>query len=118
MDLKFLFTQCLAILGAVLYFLSYQCRSNRKLYTMQFFFVCCLYCTFHNFRSYDRRPQLHIESDKIIIPRRQVEIRTEQHDVHDFMLHAAGRFGHNLGGLDIASARMCKYRYYDRRLYS
>ena len=37
MDLKFLFTQCLAILGAVLYFLSYQCRSNRRLYTMQFF---------------------------------------------------------------------------------
>ena len=28
--------QFLAILGAVLYFFSYQCRNNRKLYTMQF----------------------------------------------------------------------------------
>ncbi len=37
MDAKFLFTQFLAILGAVLYFLSYQCRNNRKLYATQFF---------------------------------------------------------------------------------
>lgn len=37
MEAKFLFTQFLAILGAVLYFLSYQCRDNRKLYAMQFF---------------------------------------------------------------------------------
>lgn len=37
MDAKFLFTQFLALLGALLYFLSYQCRDNRKLYTMQFF---------------------------------------------------------------------------------
>ena len=28
--------QFLAILGAVLFFFSYQCRDNRKLYTMQF----------------------------------------------------------------------------------
>ncbi len=37
MDLKFLLAQILAIAGAVLYFLSYQCRDNRKLYIMQFF---------------------------------------------------------------------------------
>ena len=37
MDEKFLFTQFLAFLGAVLYFLSYQLRDNRKLYAMQFF---------------------------------------------------------------------------------
>lgn len=37
MEGKFLFTQFLALLGAVLYFLSYQCRDNRKLYTTQFF---------------------------------------------------------------------------------
>ena len=36
MEARFLFTQFLAILGAVLYFLSYQCRDNRKLYAMQF----------------------------------------------------------------------------------
>mgnify|MGYP005765334563 CR=1 FL=1 len=37
MDVKFLFTQFLAVLGAVLYFFSYQCRDNRKLYAAQFF---------------------------------------------------------------------------------
>ena len=37
MEAKFLFTQFLAILGPVLYFISYQCRDNRKLYTTQFF---------------------------------------------------------------------------------
>lgn len=37
MEAKFLLTQLLAVLGAVLYFLSYQCRDNRRLYTMQFF---------------------------------------------------------------------------------
>ena len=37
MDTNFLLAQILAITGAVLYFLSYQCRDNRKLYTMQFF---------------------------------------------------------------------------------
>lgn len=37
MEAKSLFTQSLAILGAVLYFLSYQCRDNRKLYAIQFF---------------------------------------------------------------------------------
>ena len=36
METKFLFTQLLAILGAVLYFLSYQCKDNCKLYAMQF----------------------------------------------------------------------------------
>ena len=37
MEAKFLFTQFLAILGAVIYFLSYQCKDNHKLYIMQFF---------------------------------------------------------------------------------
>lgn len=37
MDGKFWFTQCLALIGALLYFLSYQCRDNRKLYLVQFF---------------------------------------------------------------------------------
>lgn len=37
MDAEFLFTQFLGLLGAALYFLSYQCRDNRKLYVMQFF---------------------------------------------------------------------------------
>lgn len=37
LEAKFLFTQFLAILGAVLYFFSYQFRDNRKLYAMQFF---------------------------------------------------------------------------------
>lgn len=36
MEAQFLFTQSLALLGAVLYFFSYQCRDNRKLYAMQF----------------------------------------------------------------------------------
>ncbi len=37
MDTKFLFAQFLALIGAVLYFLSYQCKDIRKLYTMQLF---------------------------------------------------------------------------------
>lgn len=37
MEAKFLFIQVLALLGTVLFFLSYQCKDNRKLYTMQFF---------------------------------------------------------------------------------
>ena len=37
MDTKYLFAQFLALLGAVLFFLSYQCKANRKLYTLQFF---------------------------------------------------------------------------------
>lgn len=36
MDTRFIISQLLALIGAVLYFLSYQCKSNRKLYTMQF----------------------------------------------------------------------------------
>lgn len=37
MDLRFILSQILGIAGTVLYFLSYQYRDNRKLYTMQFF---------------------------------------------------------------------------------
>lgn len=32
-----MFAQFLALLGAVLFFLSYQCKTNRKLYMLQFF---------------------------------------------------------------------------------
>lgn len=45
METKFLFTQLLAILGAVLYFLSYQCKDNCKLYAMQF--LSYLFYTVH-----------------------------------------------------------------------
>lgn len=34
---KFFFTQALALIGALLFFLSYQVKDNRKLYAMQFF---------------------------------------------------------------------------------
>lgn len=36
MDANFLFIQFIGILGAVLYFLSFQYKENRKLYLMQF----------------------------------------------------------------------------------
>lgn len=53
MDAEFLFTQFLGLLGAALYFLSYQCRDNRKLYVMQFF-LYLLYHALFNIGSNDR----------------------------------------------------------------
>ena len=47
MGVKFLFAQFLAFCGAVLYFVSYQCRDNRKLYTVQIFSY--LFYTVHFF---------------------------------------------------------------------
>ncbi len=72
MDLKFLLAQILAIAGAVLYFLSYQCRDNRKLYIMQFFFLFSLYRAFFDFRSNDRWFKLHIEYCKVIVSGKQM----------------------------------------------
>lgn len=37
MEIKFILAQIPAIIGTTLYFLSFQCRSNRKLYTVQIF---------------------------------------------------------------------------------
>ena len=47
MGAKFIFAQFLAFCGAVLYFISYQCRDNRKLYMVQLFSY--LFYTVHFF---------------------------------------------------------------------
>ena len=47
MEAKFIFAQFLAFCGAVLYFISYQCRDNRKLYMVQLFSY--LFYTVHFF---------------------------------------------------------------------
>ena len=41
MTLEFIFTQAVGIVGTVLFFLSYQCKSNKRLFQVQFVSYLC-----------------------------------------------------------------------------
>ena len=41
MQMRFLFIQGIGLLGTVLFFLSYQCRNNKKLFRVQFVSYLC-----------------------------------------------------------------------------
>lgn len=71
MSIRFLLIQGIGFWGTILFFLSYQFRSNKSLFRVQFFFLSVLYGTSVTVRGSYRWDKLYTEYRAFILPGKQ-----------------------------------------------
>ena len=109
--------QGIGLIGTILFFLSYQCRSNKTLFRIQFVSYLCYTVHLLLLGGSDRRHQLYTQYDSLLLSGKQKQVFEELADVRSSLRLASCDACVHMGRLVVCSSRSGEYRGDNRRIY-